>query len=77
MFDFLLTGGRVIDPAVDRDEVADVAFADGRVAAGRAGGATGGSRRGARGKMVALRRRAFVPAFAGATLGDKATASPA
>src|SRR6202453_648343 len=33
MFDFLLTGGRVIDPAADRDEVADVAFTDGRVAA--------------------------------------------
>src|ERR1700721_948840 len=32
MFDFLLTGGRVIDPAADRDEVADVAFTDGGVA---------------------------------------------
>ena len=33
MFDLVLTGGRVIDPAADRDEIADVAFADGRVAA--------------------------------------------
>jgi dihydroorotase len=33
MFDLILTGGRVIDPAADRDEVVDVAFTDGRVAA--------------------------------------------
>ena len=33
MFDLVLKGGRVLDPAQERDEVADVAFADGRVAA--------------------------------------------
>ena len=33
MFDFLLTGGRVIDPAQDLDAMLDVAFADGKVAA--------------------------------------------
>ena len=33
MFDLVLKGGRVIDPAQERDEIADVAFADGRVAA--------------------------------------------
>jgi dihydroorotase len=33
MFDLVLKGGRVIDPAADRDEVADVAFANGLVAA--------------------------------------------
>jgi dihydroorotase len=33
MFDLILKGGRVIDPASDRDEVADVAFTDGLVAA--------------------------------------------
>jgi dihydroorotase len=32
-FDLLLRGGRVIDPASDRDEVADVAIAGGRIAA--------------------------------------------
>ncbi len=30
MFDLLLKGGRVIDPAQDLDETLDVAFADGR-----------------------------------------------
>ncbi len=33
MFDLVLKGGRVIDPAAERDEVADVAFAKGLVAA--------------------------------------------
>ena len=33
MADLILTGGRVIDPANGRDEVADVAFTDGKVAA--------------------------------------------
>lgn len=33
MADLILTGGRVIDPASGRDEVADVAFADGKIAA--------------------------------------------
>ncbi|HEY0419428.1 MAG TPA: amidohydrolase/deacetylase family metallohydrolase [Acetobacteraceae bacterium] len=33
MFDLLLKGGRVIDPARNVDDVVDVAFADGRVAA--------------------------------------------
>ncbi|MBU6497439.1 MAG: amidohydrolase/deacetylase family metallohydrolase [Rhodospirillales bacterium] len=33
MFDLILTGGRVIDPAQGLDEVLDIAFADGRVAA--------------------------------------------
>ena len=33
MFDLVLRGGRVIDPGSGRDEPADVAFADGRVAA--------------------------------------------
>lgn len=33
MFDLLLKGGRVIDPALNVDDVVDVAFADGRVAA--------------------------------------------
>ncbi|MGI9334677.1 MAG: amidohydrolase/deacetylase family metallohydrolase [Gammaproteobacteria bacterium] len=32
MHDLLLKGGRVIDPALGHDELADVAFADGRVA---------------------------------------------
>src|SRR5260221_4734909 len=31
--DLLLRGGRVIDPAVGRDELADVAVTDGRIAA--------------------------------------------
>ena len=33
MSHLILTGGRVIDPANGRDEVADVAFKDGKVAA--------------------------------------------
>src|ERR1700686_3201954 len=33
MADLLLRGGRIIDPANGRDEVADIAFADGKVAA--------------------------------------------
>ena len=33
MFDLVLKGGRVLDPAAERDEVADVAFANGLVAA--------------------------------------------
>ena len=33
MFDLVLRGGRVVDPGSGRDEPADVAFADGRVAA--------------------------------------------
>ena len=32
MHDILITNGRVIDPASGRDEIADVAIADGRVA---------------------------------------------
>ena len=32
-FDVVLRGGRVIDPGSSRDEIADVAFKDGRVAA--------------------------------------------
>ncbi len=32
-YDLILKGGRVIDPGSGRDEIADVAFADGRVAA--------------------------------------------
>ena len=33
MADLLLKGGRIIDPANGRDEVADIGFADGKVAA--------------------------------------------
>jgi dihydroorotase len=33
MHDLVLTGGRVLDPAAGRDEIADVAFANGVVAA--------------------------------------------
>src|SRR5258708_16192815 len=33
MLDLILKGGRVIDPASGRDEVADIGFADGKVAA--------------------------------------------
>jgi len=33
MFDLLLTGGRLIDPAQNVDDTVDIAFADGRVAA--------------------------------------------
>jgi len=33
MADLILRGGRVVDPASGRDEVADIAFADGKVAA--------------------------------------------
>src|SRR5438105_14109208 len=33
MADLLLRGGRIIDPANRRDEVADIGFADGKVAA--------------------------------------------
>jgi dihydroorotase len=33
MADLILTGGRVIDPASGRDEIADVAFTDGKIAA--------------------------------------------
>jgi dihydroorotase len=33
MADLILRGGRVVDPACGRDEVADIAFADGKVAA--------------------------------------------
>jgi len=32
MRDLVLTGGRVIDPATGRDETADIAFSDGKVA---------------------------------------------
>ncbi|MBM3596569.1 MAG: amidohydrolase/deacetylase family metallohydrolase [Alphaproteobacteria bacterium] len=37
MYDLVLTGGRVIDPAQNLDRVTDVAFADGKVAAVGAG----------------------------------------
>jgi dihydroorotase len=33
MADLILTGGRIIDPANGRDEISDIAFADGKVAA--------------------------------------------
>src|SRR5713226_672956 len=33
MLDIILKGGRVIDPANGRDEIADIGFADGKVAA--------------------------------------------
>src|ERR1700722_3685716 len=33
MTSLVLTGGRVIDPANGRDEIADIAFSDGKVAA--------------------------------------------
>ena len=33
MLDLILKGGRIIDPANGRDEIADIGFADGRVAA--------------------------------------------
>ena len=33
MYDLLLTGGRLIDPSMGKDHTADVAFADGKVAA--------------------------------------------
>ena len=33
MADLVLTGGRIIDPANGRDEIADIAFSDGKVAA--------------------------------------------
>jgi dihydroorotase len=33
MADLILTGGRIVDPASGRDEIADIAFADGKVAA--------------------------------------------
>lgn len=33
MADLILRGGRVVDPACERDEVADIAFVDGKVAA--------------------------------------------
>src|SRR4051794_19461208 len=32
-FDLILRGGRVLDPGSERDEVADIAFKDGKVAA--------------------------------------------
>ena len=32
MRDLVLTGGRIIDPATGRDETADIAFGDGKVA---------------------------------------------
>jgi dihydroorotase len=37
MYDVVLRNGRVVDPGSGRDETADVAFADGRVAAVGAG----------------------------------------
>ncbi|RYY05666.1 MAG: hypothetical protein EON55_25495, partial [Alphaproteobacteria bacterium] len=37
MYDMVLRGGRVVDPGAGRDEVADVAFAGGVVAAVGAG----------------------------------------
>src|SRR5207244_13633842 len=33
MLDLILKGGRIIDPANGRDEIADIGFGDGRVAA--------------------------------------------
>src|SRR5258708_18411453 len=33
MLDLILKGGRIIDPATGRDEIADIGFGDGRVAA--------------------------------------------
>jgi dihydroorotase len=33
MADLILKGGRIIDPTSGRDEIADIAFADGKVAA--------------------------------------------
>ena len=32
-FDLILRGGRVLDPGTGRDEIADIAFAEGKVAA--------------------------------------------
>ena len=52
MFDLLLTGGRVIDPAQDLDEVLDVAFADGKVAAVGKNLGEAGATRDVSGKMV-------------------------
>jgi dihydroorotase len=37
MADLILGGGRIIDPASGRDEIADIGFADGKVAAGASG----------------------------------------
>jgi dihydroorotase len=53
MADLILKGGRVIDPASGRDETADVAFADGKVAAiGRDLPADGGETIDVAGKLV-------------------------
>jgi dihydroorotase len=53
MAELILTGGRIIDPANGRDEIADVAFADGKVAAvGRDLPRAGAETIDARGKIV-------------------------
>ena len=52
MYDLILKGGRVIDPAAGLDEVADVAFADGKVAAVGADLGAAGEVRDVAGKLV-------------------------
>jgi dihydroorotase len=53
MTDLILKGGRVIDPASGRDETADIAFADGKIAAiGRDLPAGGAEMVDVRGKLV-------------------------
>ncbi|HTW51305.1 MAG TPA: amidohydrolase family protein [Stellaceae bacterium] len=49
----IITGGRIVDPANGRDEIADIAFADGKVAAiGRDLPRAGAETIDARGKIV-------------------------
>jgi dihydroorotase len=53
MYDLVLAGGRVLDPASGHDAVADVAFQDGRVAAiGDLAGAEASARRDVAGRLV-------------------------
>jgi dihydroorotase len=55
MTDLILTGGRILDPASGRDEIADIAFADGRVAAIGPGPVRGAA------ETVDVRERLVVP----------------
>ena len=55
MADLVLKGGRIIDPANGRDEIADIAFADGKVTAiGRDVSSAGG-------RVVAVAGRIVTP----------------
>ena len=65
LFDLILKGGRVIDPAMGRDALLDVAIAKGRVAAlaDNILASSGRTSMDCRGKLVLQIHRRHVPRF--------------